>query len=762
MVDIPNNTSTTSVLTGSGSYSSALEVNDDSDWWAVDLEAGKTYDFKISGDGSASSLGDGRIVIRDALGNEIDSTGSQNTPLSITAATTGRYYIEVKDNYTYDNAAEGNYVLTANMSDDIVNNVTTTRVITTTGVTASSLAQSNDSDWFKVSLKAGLTYGFVLTGDGSSFSLGDGRVAIRDSLGNVIDSMSDGNLLSFRPTTDGVYYVEVKDDYSYDNAAEGNYRLTSTLSDTLRSDVSTTGSILDGGTVRGRMDVAGDSDWYKLAVVSGRTYTLTVKGDGTATSFDNQQVELRDAAGNRLNYDTGSSTSGGAALTFTATTTGPVYVVVATQAYSSDDGGFLLEVRSDSLVLNGTGGDDVLTGGVQNNTINGLAGNDKLDGGAGNDVVNGGAGNDILIGGAGIDTAVFSSGVSVTVNLRLGTAQVTGEGTDYVLYFENALTGAGNDSLSGNSLANVFVSNSGNDTLRGLEGNDRFDAGLGNDLVDGGVGVDTLVFNGTAGVRLNLASGSAQVTGYGTDTIVGIENVRAGAGADSLIGNSLANVFEGSGGNDTLIGMDGADTLSGSAGDDSLNGGTGNDVLTGGAGNDVLIGGAGIDAVTFLGTAPARVNLAVTAAQATGAGTDILSGFENVITGSGADIVTGDGLGNRIITGAGNDLIVGGAGNDVISADDGIDRITGGAGTDVIWGGAGADSFVFNLHDGGDVIQDYQDGTDRLVIDSGATAFNQLTITQTGANSIVKFGDVSITLVNVSYWMLDSGDFQFI
>lgn len=780
MTDIPNNTSTTSVLTGSGTYTSALEVNADSDWWAVDLVAGKTYDFKISGDGSVNSLDDGRIVIRDAFGNEIDSTGSQNTPLSITATTTGRYYIEVADSYTYDNAAEGNYVLTANMSDDIVNNVTTTRVIGSTGTIASSLAQSNDSDWFKVSLKAGMTYGFIVTGDGSTFSLGDGRVVIRDSLGNEIDSSSDGNLLSFRATTDGVYYVEVKDDYTYDNTAEGNYRLTSTLSDTLRSDVGTSGVILDGADLTGRMDVAGDSDWYKLATVSGRTYTLTVKGDGTATSFDNQQIELRDAAGNRLDYDTGTSSSGGATLTFKATTSGPVYVVVATQQYSSDDGGFVLQVRSDSIVLNGSAGNDTLTGQGQNNQIYGNAGHDRLDGGAGNDLLNGGAGDDVLlggdgldtlygaigndymVGGAGVDTALFLGAVATRVDLRLTGRQATGHGSDLLSGIENVTTDSGADSLIGNALGNGFVTGAGNDTIRAIEGNDRVDAGLGDDVADGGVGIDTFVFTGTTAARLNLGYAGPQTTGYGVDVVVGFENVAGGSGADLFTGSALGNVMEGNAGADTLNGLDGNDTLVGGADSDRLDGGNGNDVLNGGLGNDVLVGGAGVDTAYYLGSAAIRVNLGTTAAQVTGQGTDALSGIENVLTGSGSDVVTGNSLANSINTGAGNDVIVAGAGADILFAGIGNDRITAGSGNDVMTGGAGSDSFVFNLHDGSDRIADFEDGTDRIVIDSGATSYSQLTITQSGANSIVKFGDVTLTLTNVSYWQLDSSDFLFV
>lgn len=65
-----------------------------------------------------------------------------------------------------------------------------------------------------------------------------------------------------------------------------------------------------------------------------------------------------------------------------------------------------------------------------------------------------------------------------------------------------------------------------------------------------------------------------------------------------------------------------------------------------------------------------------------------------IITGAGADTITGGG-GNDTISGlAGNDSILGGAGADSILGGDGDDAITGGAGADTIDGGAGNDTYT--------------------------------------------------------------------
>ena len=85
----------------------------------------------------------------------------------------------------------------------------------------------------------------------------------------------------------------------------------------------------------------------------------------------------------------------------------------------------------------------------------------------------------------------------------------------------------------------------------------------------------------------------------------------------------------------------------------------------------MLAGGAGNDTVSYAhatsgpGGLGVTVNLAVTTAQNTvTAGTDTLSGFENLTGSQFNDTLTGT-TGNNVITGlGGNDTLTGGGGND--------------------------------------------------------------------------------------------------
>jgi Ca2+-binding RTX toxin-like protein len=66
---------------------------------------------------------------------------------------------------------------------------------------------------------------------------------------------------------------------------------------------------------------------------------------------------------------------------------------------------------------------------------------------------------------------------------------------------------------------------------------------------------------------------------------------------DSSVFNGL-NIFNGTSGDDSILGSQGNDILAGDAGNDTLKGGRGKDILNGGSGNDSLKGGSGDDFLT--------------------------------------------------------------------------------------------------------------------------------------------------------------------
>lgn len=569
MPDIPGNTSTTSVITGTGAFTSALETSGDSDWWRVTLVAGRTYDFTFSGDGSATSLDDANFYILDSLGATLDSGYTYSggpVVLSLTAATSGTYYIAVSDGRS-DSQPEGNYVIRARMNDLLPNDNSTTGVVVN-GMTSGALETSGDADRYKVMLTAGQRVDFTLSGDGSATSLDDANFLLLDQYGNVVASnytYSGGPIwVAATASYTGAYYLVVADGSS-DSAAEGSFRIDARLTDRVLADTSTTSSLRDGTSMAGQIDARGDADWTRFNAVAGTTYTFTLSGDGSANALGSKELILRDASGNAIRYDYTYGT-GSVTIEWKATSSGPVYLDSHSKSSTSGWGGYTLSVVSDAPVLTGTAGHDRLTAGSNDNRVIGLAGNDTLDGGAGNDTLVGGQGNDSLIGGAGIDTADYTGSLPARVYLGITGPQNTWQGADVLSGIENLLGGSGNDRFFGSTVGNVLNGGAGNDQLYGGGGNDTLIGGAGNDFFHGGADADVILFEGSAAVDVDIVRTTA--TGQGTDTLGGVENITGGSGSDIIRGNAAANVLNGAVGNDTLVGRGGSDVLTGGSGSD--------------------------------------------------------------------------------------------------------------------------------------------------------------------------------------------------
>ena len=271
----------------------------------------------------------------------------------------------------------------------------------------------------------------------------------------------------------------------------------------------------------------------------------------------------------------------------------------------------------------------------------------------------------------GVDTLDFSGySQSQVIDLRQGA-------------FSNVGGLIGNIAIALGAVIERAVGGSGADTIYGNAGDNLITGGLGNDIIDGGLGIDTVVFSGArSGYIITWNGQTGTVTGAdGTDRITNVEFLRfsdqtiaaAPIGGLTVSGDVTNNVMTGTASVDRLLGLGGNDSLTGLAGNDYLDGGSGNDLIDGGDGDDFLIGGLGADALTggagfdiadYAG-APGGVTVNLATGTATGsAGSDTLSGIEEVRGSTFADVLTGDGGANILRGGGGIDTLNGGAGND--------------------------------------------------------------------------------------------------
>jgi len=322
--------------------------------------------------------------------------------------------------------------------------------------------------------------------------------------------------------------------------------------------------------------------------------------------------------------------------------------------------------------IQGTVGNDTLIGNSQNNTLSGGAG--------GTDTLSGGAGDDRLIGGGftTVNNAIISKTASQS-NLTTATAidpqarnaftllsdstvtnsttlphatvsaTATGGGLEY--YKINATAGStAIFDIDGSTIDTwIELVNSDGSTILAQNDDSTADAGssAGNSYL-----TYTFATAGTYYIRVGRwTSGSdtqAQALAAGTTYTLNISlsSATVNTAPISAINTSSA----------------------------SLDGGDGNDLLHGTLGNDTIAGGAGNDTASFA-TSFSNTAAGVTVdlnlqggAQNTGAaGSDILTGIENLVGSQYNDTLTGDSGDNVIEGGLGNDTLTGGAGSDTAS-----------------------------------------------------------------------------------------------
>ncbi|KAI3602007.1 RTX toxins and related Ca2+-binding protein [Cupriavidus necator H850] len=308
------------------------------------------------------------------------------------------------------------------------------------------------------------------------------------------------------------------------------------------------------------------------------------------------------------------------------------------------------------------------------------------------------------------DGAGGTSTGTVTVNVLSTTGSVTVslENQDYQASYLNG--GSGIDTQKGAGAADVFIGGAGNDSLNGGAGDDVLRGGAGNDSIDGGAGIDMLDFSdSTRGINFSLTqgSGTANLSGLGSDTYSNMEGVIGSAFNDNLIGSS------------------------------------GNDVLRGGAGDDTIDGGLGIDLLDF-SDATKAITFSLTQGSGTaslgsaGLGSDTYSNMEGVI---------GSAFNDNLIGSGGNDVLRGGAGDDNLTGGGGNDTLIGGAGVDTLTGGAGSDTFAFLRADPASV--DKVTDFDRAPVAAGGDVLDLsdllsgVTVTAANAGQFIRLSEVN-------------------
>lgn len=319
-----------------------------------------------------------------------------------------------------------------------------------------------------------------------------------------------------------------------------------------------------------------------------------------------------------------------------------------------------------------------------------------------------------------------------------GLGQVsTGSGNDTVDLSDGAITnvdvGAGDDTVLGGDTTAVVLGGTGDNTLDLAHWTNPGDPTYGavGTLEDAGSEVThhdapggSIAFEGFRTLRGTPMDDdlTASCDGCTVEPGAGDDVVEVGAGAAFKAGtNDGVDVVSGAGladysGRSTpvSISLDGNDSDGAPGEGDNINtrqvlGGSGADVLVGDGQADVLTGGPGNDTLVGRG------------------GADVLHG------GSGNDTLQGS-TGDDVLRGeVGSDRLLGNDGNDTLYGDDqagpaGNDTLDGGLGDDDEYGYAGADAFLEGASDNGSDLLDGGDGAADVANYSGRTGALRLSL----------------------------------
>ena len=384
--------------------------------------------------------------------------------------------------------------------------------------------------------------------------------------------------------------------------------------------------------------------------------------------------------------------------------------------------------------ISGTEGNDIIFATLGNfpndwnHIIRGLGGNDLIVRDRTGDLA---SGSEVaIVGGNGLTDTGFDVvsyvglGSGINGNLETGVIRQVVNGwpllADNVDGIEGISATNHDDTLTGDSEDNEFWAGNGDDLIAGQAGNDTVSGGNGSDTIDGGADDDELHGDADADV---ISGGSGNDTIFGGE---GGDEIEGNSGADEIHGGDGGDeIFSGSG-NDTVFGGSGSDDIVTSIGNDTIVVGEGHDTVDAGMdddkvhisgfGDNDLAGGSGTDQLFIAGNSSVLVSLLDGVAYRSD-GTDTFTGFEDVSTAGGNDIIIGDNGANRlfghnggdsILGMAGDDSIYGGAGNDMAAGNDGDDLLSGASGDDTLNGGEGDDTI-----NGGD-------GEDRITSGNGS------------------------------------------
>ncbi len=332
----------------------AIKTPGDTDWFAVELDAGITYKLLVNGISDAGgSLLDPALRLFDTNGRLVeyadDGGVGTNSLTYFTAPSAGKYYVEVSSD---DHHSLGDYTLSATKTalpaDDVGDGVGTGKAMALGESFVGNLLKRGDEDWFEVNLAADNRYVFKLQGAATGGgTLADPYLELRSASGAVLDEDDNGSwqndsVISYQAQTSGAYYLVAK---TLDADATGTYTFSTRAPDDHGSTIGQATTISLNDTVDGAIQwsdgrfggkaskfentvVDRDEDWFAIDLEADQVVTFAATPTATG-GLARALIEVLDPFATPIARGDGKEVDNGAAMaTLKASATGTYHVRV--------------------------------------------------------------------------------------------------------------------------------------------------------------------------------------------------------------------------------------------------------------------------------------------------------------------------------------------------------------------------------------------------------------------------------------------------
>ena len=316
-----------------------LEVAGDEDFLQLSLNAGTTYRISLSGAASPGPFPTNFLRLVGRSGGDLaadqprsEGPGAPDGSIVFTPSQSGTYFVGVQG------FTAGSYTLNLQtVTDDLPDNFTTGTTVSVGQSASGVLNVAGDEDFMRAVLTGGTTYQLTASGAANSLTVESLTDSDLSATGGRFEQSVDGKVV-FTPFQTGTFLIGARSD----GGTTGAFTVSlATVEDDFADTANTTGTVSVGGSLGGVLNVAGDTDFVKVALTAGTTYVVSATGAADSLGVISAEDGELAAGQGRGEFSQSSDRS----IVFTPLQSGNFYISLGS-ATGKGTGAYTVSVRT--------------------------------------------------------------------------------------------------------------------------------------------------------------------------------------------------------------------------------------------------------------------------------------------------------------------------------------------------------------------------------------------------------------------------------